>query len=77
MHRSARICLATAFATASAPALAHPGHSSIASSLAELVHLLVSPDHLFGTIVVSVVLLGLAAAGARRLARKERRDDPR
>ena len=74
MQRFALFSLSAAF---SVSALAHPGHSTLAATVDEWIHLLLSPDHLFGTIVASLVLLGLAAAGARRLARKERRDDPR
>jgi hypothetical protein len=58
------------------PALAHPGHSSIAATFDEWLHLLLSPDHLFGSIA-ALSFLGAVVAVAVKHARKGRRNDPR
>jgi hypothetical protein len=57
-------------------AFAHPGHSSIAATFDEWLHLLLSPDHLFGAIA-ALLLVGGAITLTVRHARKGRRDDSR
>ncbi|MSQ55337.1 MAG: hypothetical protein EXR31_08225 [Betaproteobacteria bacterium] len=56
---------------------AHPGHSALAATIDEWVHLLLSPDHLFGTLVAAGLAFGLLAALATRMVRRSRRDDSR
>ena len=77
MKRIPACLMMVAAAMCSAPALAHPGHSTLAATIDEWVHLLLSPDHLFGTLVAAALALGLMGAVAFRVARKGRRDDSR
>ncbi len=72
-----RFALLSITAAVSVSALAHPGHSALAATIDEWGHLLLSPDHLFGTLVAAALGLGLIGAFAFRMARKGRRDDSR
>jgi ABC-type nitrate/sulfonate/bicarbonate transport system permease component len=71
------LCAAFSVFAASGVAFAHPGHSTVAASIAEWLHLMLSPAHLLGTIAAVLLALGLAIAVAIRLSRKERRNDSR
>jgi hypothetical protein len=57
-------------------ALAHPGHSSIAATFDEWLHLLLNPDHLFGAIA-ALFFVAAVVFGSVKHARKGRRDDSR
>ena len=71
------VCAAFFVFAASSAAFAHPGHSTLAASIAEWLHLMLSPDHLLATIAAVLLALGLAIAVAIRLSRKERRNGSR
>ena len=73
----ARIAATLATAAASGAALAHPGHSTIARTAEEWLHLALSPDHLPALVLLALVGIGFGAAALQRLSRKEARRDPR
>ena len=73
----ARIALALATTAASGAALAHPGHSTVARTFEEWLHLALSPDHLPALALLAVIGIGIGAAVVQRLVRKEDRRDPR
>ena len=73
----ARIALSLAAAVASSAALAHPGHSTIARTFDDWLHLALSPDHLPALVLLALLGIGVGAAALQRLARKEARRDPR
>ena len=70
-------CAVIPLVAASGAALADPGHSTIAATIAEWAHLVLSPDHLLGMIAAVVLGIGLAIVAAVRQLHKERRDDSR
>ena len=73
----ARIALALSTSFASGAALAHPGHSTIARTFDEWLHLALSPDHLPALLLLAVLGIGIGAAALQRLVRKEGRRDSR
>lgn len=70
-------CAALLLFAAPGAACAHPGHSMLATSFAEWLHLALGPDHLLGAIAAVALAIGLAVAVARRRSHKGRRHDSR
>ena len=77
MMKMSRIAAALATLAASGAAFAHPGHATVARTVDEWLHLVLSPDHLPALAVLALVVAGLGAAAIERSLRRERRRDPR
>ena len=68
---------AVLFLATTGAALAHPGHSTLAASFREWLHLMLSPDHLLGTVAAVLLAIGLSITCAVRQFRREQKHDSR